>query len=314
MSKVAFVFPGQGAQYVGMGRDIVEHYTKANKIFQSASNILGYDIKKICFEGPEEELKKTENTQPAILTTCIAIAQVLIEGGITPDVSAGLSLGEYASLVIAGVIDFEDAVLLVKKRGKYMQEAVPIGLGTMAAILGLERSILENDVLEKAQESGIVGAANFNSPGQIVISGEVNAVAKACEIAKEMGAVKAVPLAVSAPFHCSMLIPAGEKLAMELENTSFNEFKVPVISNATADYYPGKGSVKELLTRQVSNSILWEDTVVRMIKDGVDTFIEVGPGNTLSKFIKRISRNLKTKVFIYNIEDSESLKKIIKEG
>ncbi len=314
MSKVAFVFPGQGAQYVGMGRDIVENYTKADKIFQSASNILDYDMKKMCFEGPEEELKKTENTQPAILTTCIAIAQVLIEEGIKPGVSAGLSLGEYASLVIAGVMDFEDAVLLVKKRGKYMQEAVPLGLGTMAAILGLERSILENDVLEKAQKFGIVGAANFNSPGQIVISGEVNAVAKACEIAKEMGAVKAVPLAVSAPFHCSMLIPAGEKLAMELGNISFNEFKIPVISNTTADYYPGKEAVKELLTRQVSNSILWEDTVVRMIKDGVDTFIEVGPGNTLSKFIKRIARNLKTKVFIYNIEDSESLKKIIKEG
>lgn len=313
MGKMAFVFPGQGAQYVGMGKDIAEHYQEANRIFELANKSLEYDIKKLCFEGPEEELMKTENTQPAILTTCIAIAEVLLKEGIQPDVSAGLSLGEYASLVIAGAMDFDTAVILVKKRGKYMQEAVPLGKGSMAAILGLEREILENNVLKKSNKFGIVEAANFNSPGQIVISGEVQAVEKACEIAKELGAARAVRLPVSAPFHSSMLLPAGEKIAEALKAISFHELKIPVISNVTADYYPGKEAIKELLIQQVSRSVLWEDTVIRMIEDGVDIFIEVGPGKTLSQFIRRIGRNLKAKISIYNVEDRKSLETIIKE-
>ncbi|WZL74809.1 ACP S-malonyltransferase [Clostridiaceae bacterium 35-E11] len=312
MTKTAFVFPGQGAQYVGMGKDIVQNYESANKIFELASNVIEYDMKKMCFEGPEEELKKTENTQPAILTTCIAIAKILEEKGIQADMSAGLSLGEYASLVIAGVLDFKDAVTLVKKRGKYMQEAVPLGVGTMAAILGMERTDLDN-ALEKAREFGIVEAANFNSPGQIVISGEIKAVEKACELAKELGALKAVILPVSAPFHCSMLVPAGEKLAIELENIPLKDFEMPVIANVNADYYKDKTQVKELLVEQVSNSVLWEDSIMQMLEDGVDTFIEIGPGKSLSQFIKKISRKAKKKVNIFNIENKEDIEQVIQE-
>ncbi|MBB6217812.1 [acyl-carrier-protein] S-malonyltransferase [Anaerosolibacter carboniphilus] len=310
MGKVAFVFPGQGAQYVGMGKDIVENYNTANEIFDLASNAVGYDMKKLCFEGPEEELKKTENTQPSILTTCIAMAKVLEEKGLKADITAGLSLGEYASLVIAGVLKFEDAVALVKKRGKYMQEAVPIGKGTMAAILGMERDALEN-ALEKAKPYGIVEAANFNSPGQIVISGEVEAVEKACEYAKEFGALKAVILPVSAPFHCSMLVPAGEKLAIELDQIDIDAFNIPVIANANADYYGGSSAVKGLLVEQVSKSVLWEDTVDRMLADGVDTFIEIGPGKSLSQFIKKITKKSKESIRIFNVEDKESLENVI---
>lgn len=310
MGKIAFVFPGQGAQYVGMGKDIVENYDAASKIFDLASKAVGYDMKKLCFEGPEEELKKTENTQPAILTTCIAMAKLLEERGLRAEVTAGLSLGEYASLVIAGVLGFEDAVALVKKRGKYMQEAVPIGKGTMAAILGMEREALEN-ALEKAKPYGIVEAANFNSPGQIVISGEVEAVEKACEYAKELGALKAVILPVSAPFHCSMLAPAGEKLAKELDQIKIGEFQVPVIANANAAYYNGPLAVKDLLVEQVSKSVLWEDTVEQMLADGVDTFVEIGPGKSLSQFIKKITKKSKNAIKIFNIEDKESLENAI---
>ncbi|QEK12021.1 ACP S-malonyltransferase [Crassaminicella thermophila] len=310
MSKIAFVFPGQGAQYVGMGKDIVENFEVANNVFELASEAIGYDMKKMCFEGPEEELKKTENTQPAILTTCIAIAKVLEEKGIVPDITAGLSLGEYASLVISKAMDFKDAVSLVKKRGKYMQEAVPLGIGTMAAILGMQREDLEK-ALERAEEFGIVEAANFNSPGQIVISGEVKAVEKACEFAKELGAKKAVMLPVSAPFHCSMLIPAGEKLELELKNIDIKDLQIPVIANVHADYYKDKKEVIDLLVKQVSNSVLWEDSVIRMMEDGVDTFIEIGPGKSLSQFIKKISKKVKKQVITYNIENSETLDKVL---
>ncbi|TCO79004.1 ACP S-malonyltransferase [Marinisporobacter balticus] len=310
MSRIAFVFPGQGAQYVGMGKDIVEKFEIANKIFEEASEAIGYDMKKMCFEGPEEDLKKTENTQPAILTTCIAIAKVLEEKGIKADLSAGLSLGEYASLVISKGIDFKDAVALVKKRGKYMQEAVPLGVGTMAAILGMQREDLEK-ALEKASEFGVVEAANFNSPGQIVISGEVAGVEKACEFAKGIGAKKAVILPVSAPFHCSMLVPAGEKLALELENVIINDLEIPVIANANADYYKDKSEVIDLLVKQVSHSVLWEDSVIRMLEDGIDTFIEIGPGKSLSQFIKKISKQQEKSVAIYNVESSESVENLM---
>lgn len=306
MSKIAFVFPGQGAQYVGMGKEIVENYNVANEIFEKASNVLGYDMKKMCFEGPEAELKKTENTQPAILTTSIAIYEVLKEKAIKPDIFAGLSLGEYSALVAAGVFDFEDAVRIVKARGKYMQEEVPLGVGTMAAFIGLKREkVLE--VCDKASQFGIVEPANFNSPIQIVISGEKKAVEKAVEIGKELGAKKAVVLNVSAPFHSSMLKGAGEKLANKLSNITLHNFELPVIANVTADYYTSVSSVKEILIKQVSSPVLWEDSIKKMIHEGVKTFIEVGPGKALTGFIKRISKE----VTILNVENLASLEKTI---
>lgn len=307
MSKIAFVFPGQGAQYVGMGKELAENFEIANDIFKKASDSLGYDMKKLCFEGPEKELKKTENTQPSILTASIAAYEVLKKHGYTPDMVAGLSLGEYSALVASDVMSFEDAVRVVKARGKYMQEEVPLGVGTMAAFIGLEREkVLE--ACKKALEFGVVEPANFNSPIQIVVSGEVKAVEKAVEIGKELGAKKAMVLNVSAPFHSSMLKGAGEKLEVELNKVELNDFSYPVVANVTGEYYDSISSVKGLLVKQVSNSVLWEDSVRRMIDDGVDTFVELGPGKALSGFIKRISRDVK----ILNVEDITSLEKTLK--
>ncbi|MEW9122510.1 MAG: ACP S-malonyltransferase [Thermotaleaceae bacterium] len=311
MTKIAFVFPGQGAQYVGMGRDIVETYDAAEQVFREASQVLGYDMKKLCFDGPEEELIKTENTQPAILTTCMAIATVLENRGIHANLSAGLSLGEYAALVTAKGLSFQDAVALVKKRGRYMQDTVPQGEGAMAAILGMERDPLL-EVLQEIQTEGIVEAANFNSPGQIVISGESKLVEKACIRAKEAGALKAVLLPVSAPFHCSLLIPAGEKLAEDLKEIQVNELDIPVVANVNGDYYKNKEQIKELLVKQVSRSVLWEDSMIRMLEDGVDTFIEIGPGKSLNQFLKKIMKKTKHHAQIFSIEDPSSLEDTVK--
>lgn len=307
MKRIAFIFPGQGAQYVGMGKEFVENFKIANDVFEKASDSLGYDMKKLCFEGPQEELKKTENTQPAILTASIAAYEVLKEHGYKPEVVAGLSLGEFSALVAADVMSFEDAVKVVKARGKYMQEEVPIGVGTMAAFIGLEREkVIE--ACNRASEFGVVEPANFNSPIQIVISGEVKAVEKAVEIGKELGAKKAKVLNVSAPFHSSMLSGAGEKLANELDKITLGSFNHPVVANVTAEYYDSVSSVNELLVKQVSNAVLWEDSVRKMIDDGIDTFVEIGPGKALSGFIKRISRDVE----ILNIEDMASLEKTLK--
>ncbi|MCR4434415.1 MAG: ACP S-malonyltransferase [Clostridiales bacterium] len=304
MGKIAFVFPGQGAQYVGMGREIAEEYGKAEEIFEQASEALGLDVKKMVFEGDEECLKITENTQPAILTASVACLQPLMDKGIKADVVAGLSLGEYTAHVAAGTMSFQDAVALVKKRGKYMQEAVPFGVGTMAAILGLDAE----DVIEcckSASSEGVVEPANFNCPGQVVVAGEVRAVEKAVEISREKGAKKAMMLAVSAPFHCSLLRPAGQKLASELELVRLNAVGIPVVSNVTAEYIRNQSLVKDLLIRQVSSPVLWEGSVRNMIANGVDTFVEIGPGKTLGGFIKKIDREVK----VLNVEDMESLEK-----
>ncbi|SHJ65913.1 ACP S-malonyltransferase [Tepidibacter formicigenes] len=312
MGKIAFVFPGQGSQYVGMGKDIYENYESARKIFDKANEVLHMDLKSIMFEGPDKDITKTENTQPAILTLSVALLEVLKEKlNLNFDACAGLSLGEYSALVAADAISFEEAVKLVKKRGKYMQEAVPQGVGTMAAILGLEREILI-DALKEASKEGIVEAANFNSPGQIVISGEIKAVEKAAQICKEKGAKKAVILKVSAPFHSSMLIKAGENLKKELDNIEFNSLQVPVVTNVTANYVK-KEDIKDLLVKQVSSSVLWEDSIERLINDGFDTFVEIGPGKTLKGFINKISRKLKIKVNIYNVENTDTLEKFIND-
>jgi len=305
-NKIAFVFPGQGAQYPGMGKELAENFPVAMKTFEEAGEALGIDMKALCFEGSEEDLKLTENTQPTILTVSVALARILQEKGISADYTAGLSLGEYAAHVLSQSIGFQDAVKLVRKRGMYMQQAVPAGEGTMAAIMGLDREPLMEGLTE-ASTVGVVEAANFNCPGQIVIAGKTAAVEKACEILKAKGAKRAMVLPVSAPFHSSMLKPAGVKLAEELENVQVNDMKIPVITNVNADVIKTKDEIKENLIRQVSSSVLWEDSVVRMLNEGVGTFIEVGPGKALSGFIKKIDKE----ATILNVEDMASLTKTL---
>ena len=306
MSKVAFIFPGQGAQYIGMGKELFENKEVCRNIFNIADEELNFKLSKLCFEGQEEELNITENTQPAILTTSIAVLMALKEHGIKCDVTAGLSLGEYSALVCSGAMDFKDAVKLVKKRGRFMQEAVPVGIGTMAAILGLEANLVE-EACNEARTAGIVELANLNCPGQIVIAGEIAAVELACEKAKEKGAKRAMLLSVSAPFHTSMLKPAAEKLEIELEAIGLKDMTVPVMTNVTGDYVKNIDDIKPTLKLQVMSSVLWETIIRNMIRDGVDTFVEIGPGKVLSGFVKKIDR----KLTVVNIEDLASLDKAV---
>lgn len=308
MGKIAFVFPGQGAQYIGMGKDIHDEFDVAKDVFSKASNALNKDVEALVFDSSEEELKLTENTQPAVLTTSIAILNVLLENGIKPDAVAGLSLGEYSALVAAGVLDFEEAVQIVQKRGKYMQEEVPAEVGGMAAILGLDK----DGVIEACQEAssvGVVEPANYNCPGQIVIAGENEAVKVAVDYCKEKGAKRAIMLPVSAPFHTSLLEGAGQKLNKILKSIQYNDLNIPVVANAHGNYINHKDEVESLLTKQVSSPVLWEDSVQKLVDDGYDTFIEVGPGKSLGKFIKRVSRD----VNILNVEDVDTLKKTLEK-
>jgi [acyl-carrier-protein] S-malonyltransferase len=308
MRKIAFVFPGQGAQYLGMGKELVEEYEVADKIFNDASLALNQDMKELIFNSSEEKLKLTENTQPAVLTTSIAILKVLQEEGINPEAVAGLSLGEYSALVASGAMNFTDAVKIVRQRGKFMQNEVPVGAGAMAAILSLDKDKV-NKACKNASHIGIVEPANYNCPGQIVIAGEKDAVKEAANLCKEYGAKKVILLPVSAPFHTTMLEGAGVKLNSILKSIEYNDFNIPVVANVDANFIKKREYVNDLLVKQVSNPVLWEDSINRLIRDGYNTFIEVGPGKSLGKFIKRVSKDVE----ILNVEDSKSLLKTIKK-
>jgi [acyl-carrier-protein] S-malonyltransferase len=306
MKKTAFIFPGQGAQYVGMGKEIAEKYEASMNIFDKASDALGFDVKEMVFNGDDETLKITENTQPAIFTASIACMQPLLENGIVPAITAGLSLGEYAAHIASGSLCFEDTVKLVKLRGKYMQEAVPVGVGTMAAIIGLSNE----DVIEACKVAGSEGTvepANFNCPGQVVVAGEVKAVEKLVEICKEKGAKRALVLPVSAPFHSSMLSSAGEKLEKELENVEVKDMNIPVVTNVTGDIIKNKDDIKDLLVKQVSSPVLWEKCMRKMVDEGIETFVEIGPGKVLNGFARKIDRS----ITVMNVEDLASLEKVL---
>lgn len=301
MGKIAFMFPGQGAQYVGMGKDFYEQIPVCREMFELAGRASGLDVAALCFEE-NEQINITEYTQIAMLATEVAMLKAIEEEGLKPDVAAGLSLGEYGALAAGGVMSAEDVFKVVRKRGIYMQEAVPEG-GAMVAVLGLDTAVIE-EICE--QTPGIVTIANYNCPGQIVITGEIDAVQAAVEKLTAAGARRCVPLKVSGPFHSPLLKGAGEKLAKELENVEINDIKIPYIANVTADYVTDKSMVKSLLEKQVSSSVKWQQTIERMITDGVDTFVEIGPGKTLSGFMRKINKEMK----VYNVEKVEDLEKL----
>ena len=305
MKPTAFIFPGQGSQYVGMGKELFENFSVAKRVFEEADDTLHFSVSALCFKGPEDVLKLTENTQPAILTTSVGALRVLeAEKGMIPQFTAGHSLGEYSALVASGALSFPEAVKTVRLRGKFMQEAVPVGEGAMAAVLGMEREQIE-ELCEACSSGEVLAPANFNCPGQIVIAGHSKAVERAIERIKQEGK-KAVLLPVSAPFHSPLMKPAGDRLGKALEEISVRDLKIPVVTNVEAEVNQSKDRVKGLLVAQVSSPVRWEESMRKMIEKGVEQVLEVGPGKVLSGLMKRIDNRIETK----NLEDLQTLKKI----
>jgi [acyl-carrier-protein] S-malonyltransferase len=302
MGKVAFVFPGQASQYPGMGKELADKYSVAKSAFDEADQALGFSISKLCFEGTEDDLKLTANTQPAILTCSVAVSRVLAERGLQPDYVAGHSLGEYSALVVAGSLKFADAVQLVRKRGTYMQDAVPHGVGAMAAIMGLSHAVVA-DVCKRAAEDEVCSPANLNSPEQTVISGHAGAVKRAVELASQAGAKRAVILPVSAPFHCALMLPMQQRFETDLRAAAFADLLLPLVTNVDADTISSGTEAREALIRQVSMPVRWEESVRLLIDEGVNTFVEVGPGRVLTGLLRQIERS----VAALNVEDEKSL-------
>jgi [acyl-carrier-protein] S-malonyltransferase len=302
MGKIALVFPGQASQYPGMGKELADKYPVARAVFEEADRALGFSISQMCFAGSEEDLKLTANTQPAILTCSVATYRILAEKGIQPDFVAGHSLGEYSALVAAGAMKFSDAVQIVRKRGTYMQEAVPAGQGAMAAIMGLSPAVV-TDACKRAAEGKICSPANLNSPEQTVISGHAEAVKRAVEIASQLGAKRAVILAVSAPFHCALMMPAQERLEKDLRQVEIAPLRVPLVTNVDADTETSAEEARDALIRQVTMPVRWEESIHELIDEGVNTFVEVGPGRVLTGLLRQIERSVGT----LNVEDEKSL-------
>lgn len=311
MSKrnVAFVFPGQGSQYVGMGKKLYDASPEIKAMFEMADDVLGFKLSELCFNGPDERLKLTEYTQPAILLVSISAYRYmkLKNANVTAKYLSGHSLGEYSALVVSGSLKLEDALRLVRARGKYMQEAVPVGEGAMAAVIGAEDSLVEEVCLEVAQKGGYVAPANFNSPGQIVISGEKEAVNKVIEILKSKGVKRVVLLPVSAPFHSELMLSASKKLEKDFKNVNISEPEVPVISNVTGRPYENSESIKKLLIEQITKPVRWVDCVKYMYRNGVREFVEIGPGKVLSGLIKRICED----VNVYAVEHPSEIESLL---
>jgi [acyl-carrier-protein] S-malonyltransferase len=299
---IAFVFPGQGSQQVGMGRALADAFEESREVYAQADAALGFPLSKLCFEGPEAELQLTANTQPAILATSVAALRPLVARGIRPERVAGHSLGEYSALVAAAALSLEDALRTVRRRGQYMQEAVPVGVGAMAAILGLELAAIETACREAA-EGEVVAPANVNSPGQVVIAGHAAAVARASEKCKAAGAKRAVPLPVSAPFHCALMQPAQDRLAPELEALAFRDPEPPLLNNVDAALVRDAAACRAGLIRQVSGTVRWQASVERLAQEGVTTFVEVGPGTVLSGLVKKIAKGAR----VLSVDSPESL-------
>jgi [acyl-carrier-protein] S-malonyltransferase len=306
-TKLAYIFPGQASQYAGMGRELAENFPAAREVFEEADEALSFSISSVCFTGTAEELQLTENTQPAILTVSVAALRALAsESSVTPDFVAGHSLGEYSALVAAGALSLTDAVRIVRARGRYMQEAAPLGSGAMAAIMGADLETVMGACGE-AQQNDVCMPANINAPGQIVIAGNTAAVDRAIELLRERGAKRAIKLKVSAPFHCALMMPAQERLAEDLENIVFEDLRLPLVTNVDASAIePGEGTgddARDALVRQVSSPVRWLESMELLIGEGVETFVEIGPGRVLSGLLRQIKRDARS----LNVEDTASL-------